>query len=361
MRDIVIFGAQGMALGVYKAISVMLPEVNVITFLVTEMGTNPITLAGISVREVYEFVSNLSNKDKDKITVLIATPEDVMKSIELSLDETGMRNHVRIDSARWAHMMELSFVKMGEYLPLSQYLIGNRRPNISVYKMIHHKDRKLEFNYGDPSYSEKLQVGAANGKERIASLADDIDDNISNRNGTYSELTGLYWMWKNRIKCDSNYLDNYYGLSHYRRRLMLLEDDLLRLVDNEIDVVLPYPMPYEPNIGVHSKRYLSSRECEAMEVSLKEVYPEYADDYDKIMNQGYLYNYNIILAKGKALDEYCSWLFPLLFKIEKMNDSEGIKKTNRYIGYVGETLETLYFMHNRNKYRMAHVGCEFLL
>ena len=31
----------------------------------------------------------------------------------------------------------------------------------------------------------------------------------------------------------------YYGLNHYRRIFLLEEDDLFRLADNEVDVVLP--------------------------------------------------------------------------------------------------------------------------
>jgi hypothetical protein len=39
---------------------------------------------------------------------------------------------------------------------------------------------------------------------------DTIGDNISNRNAKYSELTGLYWLWKND---DSDFQ----GIVHYRR------------------------------------------------------------------------------------------------------------------------------------------------
>ena len=75
----------------------------------------------------------------------------------------------------------------------------------------------------------------------------------------------------------------------------------------------------------------------------------------------YLYNYNIIIAKGNVLSDYCEWLFPILFRIEEINDPNGTKKPNRYIGYVGETLETLYFMYNKDKLIIAHAGCKFLL
>jgi len=50
-----------------------------------------------------------------------------------------------------------------------------------------------------------------------------------------------------------------------------------------------------------------------------------------------------------------------LFRIEEINNPNGNKEPNRYIGYVGETLETLYFMHNKDKLKIAHTGCRFLV
>ena len=54
------------------------------------------------------------------------------------------------------------------------------------------------------------------------------------------------------------------GLVHYRRILELSEDDVLRLMDNGVDAVLPFPMPYEPNIEVHHKRYLKKEDWDAV-------------------------------------------------------------------------------------------------
>ena len=42
-----------------------------------------------------------------------------------------------------------------------------------------------------------VQVGAA-GKESIGYQRDDEGDNISNKNDTYCELTGMYYAWKNQ-------------------------------------------------------------------------------------------------------------------------------------------------------------------
>ena len=130
---------------------------------------------------------------------------------------------------------------------------------------------------------------------------------------------------------------------------------------NDIDAVLPYPMLYEPNIEAHHLRYLTDQEWSGVLQALKELEPEYALGFKEISSQEYLYNYNVILAKPEVLNDYCTWLFRLLFRIEEINDPDGNKEPNRYLGYVAETLETLYFMYNKDKLKIAHTGCRFLV
>lgn len=358
---LVIYGAQGIALGAYKSIKTVFPDKEILCFLVTEMGLNAYTLGGLPVLELNQFISGMSQEDKDDIEVLIGTPESVMEDIERSLEEVGLHNHVRLDSLRWADMMQNAFVKTGDYMPLAAYPIGSKKPALRVFKMVHSKDKAIKTTDVDQEYMSKLQVGAALSDKKIAPILDSIGDNISEKNGNYSELTGLYWIWKNQMVLEEDKNNIYYGLAHYRRILHLSEEDLYRLKGNDIDVVLPYPMPYEPDIEAHHKRYLSDSEWNAVLQALEELQPEYAEGFKKIRNQQYFYNYNVILAKAQVLDDYCSWLFPLLFRIEEINDPKGEKKPNRFIGYVGETLETLYFMYNKKGLKIAHAGCRFLV
>lgn len=358
--NLVIYGAQGIALGAYKAIKVLFPEKKILCFLVTELEMNAPILAGIPVQELKKFVSGLSQNDKDNIEVLIGTPESVMETIEDCLEEVGLHNYERLDSIRWAELMRRAYEKTGEFMPLIAYPVGNRKPNMYVYKMVHAKDKKLKTKYIDPDYMITMQVGAKMSDVEIAPILDDSDDNISEKNGNYSELTGLYWVWKNRVVGEKNKNDSFYGVAHYRRMLDFSEDDLYRLLSNDIDVVLPYAMPYEPNIEAHHAKYLTNTEWNAVLTALQELQPEYAQEFKRILKQQYFYNYNIFLAKPQVLDDYCSWLFPILFRIEEINDPSGIKEPNRYIGYVGETLETLYFMYNKQKLRITYVGCRFL-
>ena len=75
-----------------------------------------------------------------------------------------------------------------------------------------HKSAKL---YGDSSY-QFIHVGATMHPDVAieGALKDNVsDDNISDRNAVYCELTGIYHIWKNIHDVE------YVGLCHYRRYL----------------------------------------------------------------------------------------------------------------------------------------------
>lgn len=374
--DLVIYGAQGTALGACRAIRRCCPERNILCFLVSKLEGNSSVLEGVPVCEVESFAAELSRQEAERIEVLIATPENMMGEIESFLGRCGLHRHVRLDSRRWAEMMGHYYSSEGNFLPLSALPVGYTRPEVHVYMAKCLRDRPLSRDYVLPDWVESLQVGAAHCRERVAEILDCDGENISEKNGNYSELTGLYWIWKNRLQKAQKgiksmkysesregaaTLETYCGLAHYRRMLDLDSDDLLRLADNGVDVVLPYPMPYEPNIGEHHKRYLSHRDWEALLQALGELQPEYAVAFSKILCQKYLYNYNIILARESVLADYCSWLFPILERTEKLSIPKGKDRSDRYIGYMGESLCTLYFSYQRNKLKIVHEGCRFLM
>ena len=58
--DLVVFGAQGIALGAYHAIRDISPLRRIRCFLVTELGKNEKVLEGLPVLELRAFVSGLS-------------------------------------------------------------------------------------------------------------------------------------------------------------------------------------------------------------------------------------------------------------------------------------------------------------
>ncbi len=70
-------------------------------------------------------------------------------------------------------------------------------------------------------------VGAASSDLDLPYQRDDEGENISIKNPYYSELTGLYWAYKN-LKAD------YIGLCHYHRYM-----DLSDVVIENCNVILP--------------------------------------------------------------------------------------------------------------------------
>lgn len=359
--DLAIYGAQGMALGAYEAIHNLYPVRKIRCFLVTERGYNAETLSGLPVLELSSFSDSLSEEEKGNIEILIATPENQMPLIEKKLEAFGLACHVRLTSLRWAKLQSCHCACDREYMPLEALPVGYHRANMHVFLAKFHRDKPLTEGYEKPEWITPIQVGAALCNERVANLLDCDGDNISAKNGNYSELTALYWIWKNRLQYPSaNEEYEYYGLSHYRRILELTEDDVLRLADNGVDVVLPYPMPYEPDMEEHHKRYLRQEDWDAVRKAVQEISPECAEAFSKILKQKYFYNYNLVLAKKEVLEEYCNWLFPVLERVEELSSPKGEERGDRYVGYVGETLLTLYFMNQKGKLNIKHTGCRFL-
>lgn len=400
--DLVIYGAQGIALGIYEAIHNLYPIRNIRCFLVTEKGSNAEYLSGVPVLELESFADSLSTEEKGNIEILIATPENMMSAIEASLERCGFFCHVRLTSQRWSELMNCHYVREKDFMPLRALPVGYHRANMHVFMAKFHKDKPISRCYDLPEWITPIQVGAVWSPKRVADIWDCDGENISAKNGNYSELTALYWIWKNRLLCPSDGIgdcppdraevrssggleggssdsqgsgstdslgsepsgsagNEYYGLSHYRRILEFTEDDLLRLVDNGVDVVLPYPMPYEPDIEEHHRRYLKEEDWKAVRRAVQELQSEYAKAFESILKQKYFYNYNIILARKEVLKEYCEWLFPILERVEELSIPKGAERSDRYIGYVGETLATLYFLSQKKRLNIVHSGYRFLI
>lgn len=359
--NLTIFGAQGIALGAYLSICHLYPARKIDCFLVSKRGINGEFLAGLPVLELASYSDRLSDEEKQNVEVLIATPENLMPEIEEQLDKRGLCCHVRLTSARFSQLQSFYYTCDREFLPLAALPVGYHRAAMHVFMAKFYKDKKLSQRFPGQEWITPIQVGAALCRERVANLLDCEGEHISEKNVNYSELTALYWIWKNRLnETWSDDSDAYYGLCHYRRVLELSDDDLLRLADNGVDVVLPFPMPYEPDIEAHHRRYLEERDWEALLAALRELYPEYASKAAEVLMQRYLYNYNIMIAKKKVLNAYCRWLFPILERVEELSCPKGNARADRYIGYMGETLATIYFMIHKKDLTIVHAGCRFL-
>lgn len=49
--------------------------------------------------------------------------------------------------------------------------------------------------------------------------------------------------------------------------------------------------------------------------------------------------------------------FPILMRTEELSVPKGSERRDRYLGYMGETLLTLYFMKNAERLNVVHAEC----
>jgi len=81
---------------------------------------------------------------------------------------------------------------------------------------------------------------------------------------------------------------------------------------------------------------------------LKEKYPEYLEIYDKVLDGNWSYLTNMLIAPKKIFDDYCEWLFDILFEVEKRTDITGYSiQEARIFGYISERLLTVWLLKNQ--------------
>lgn len=186
------------------------------------------------------------------------------------------------------------------------------------------------------------------GKADLGYLGDNTGDNISAKNANYCELTGLYWTWKN-LKND------YIGLCHYRRYFarenihtdniekkktaILHRKDYEKLLQ-EFDVILPVKRNYYvETVRSQYEHAHNKRDIDETKRIVLELYPEYSEAFEKVMGRTKLYILNMFVMKKQQFDEYCSWLFSILFELEKRIDISSYNMYEaRVFGFIAERL-----------------------
>lgn len=200
----------------------------------------------------------------------------------------------------------------------------------------------------DPIYIP-LQVGRATQPD-YGYLGDHIGDNISAKNIYYSELTGLYWIWKNHA--DSDYL----GLCHYRRYFLnrsgelMCESEYMEIL-SQYDVIIAKPQngPYDYQT-VYGRSHDINNLLETGRV-IKELYPEYDTDFQRIITDTHCYVGNLFVTSKALFCAYCEWLFPIFDAMEGRIDTENLDDYHkRVFGFLSEQLLFLWISHN-------HLSC----
>lgn len=210
-----------------------------------------------------------------------------------------------------------------------------------------------------------ILVGAKGKNDIEGFIRDDEKVNISDKNPYYCELTGLFWAWKN---LDSDYM----GLSHYRRyftcknHLPKNEEDRLKcvLTKEEVeeklknsDILLPKKRNYViENLYSHYKHTMYIEPLDIAGEIIKEKYPEYYHEFKNLKKRKTAHMFNMCIMKKEYLDEYCTWLFDILFELEKRVDISKYDTFHaRFFGRVSELLLDVWLYTKGYKYEEIKV------
>lgn len=209
-----------------------------------------------------------------------------------------------------------------------------------------------EIMFQLPDIYQPIFVGASlnNNPGYYNYITDNTGENISEKNGTYCELTALYWIWKNS-KTDV------VGLAHYRRYLsrfpftnsptkIATEKDFAYLLEKS-DLILPRKTCLWGTVeqqyanGQHQEDYALCGEI------IQRMYPEYYNDFVEISKSDTIYICNMFVGKRDTVSKYCEWLFSILFELEKHVDiSKYTTSEKRIYGYLSERLFNVWIRHN---------------
>ena len=206
-----------------------------------------------------------------------------------------------------------------------------------------------------------VQVGSQ-GKEPLGYQKDNEGKNISSKNPYYCELTGIYWAWKN---LEAEYI----GLVHYRRyfaRSKLFDKNKfdkiitrkkLEKVLEKTDIILPKKRKYYiETIYSHYKHTMYIEPLDEAGKIIKEKYTEYYNEFEKLKKRRSAHMFNMFIMKKEYFDEYCKWLFPILFELEKRIDPKNYNDFHaRYLGRISERLLDVWINTNKLKYKELDV------
>lgn len=234
------------------------------------------------------------------------------------------------------------------------------------------------------------QTGRAlSNKKFDGMLGDDTGDNISEKNGNYSEVSAQYWAWKNYEALGN---PEYIGFMHYRRHFIFNNNDYqpdeigcvhfksitpaylqeVGLNDSDIechingcDVVIGSQIDLSkvgvlqgtrctPRDAFDANLDLRVEDYDLMVKTVKELYPEFSSVVDKVENGHYQHWYNMFIMRKELFFRYNEYLFSILFELEKKIDTS-MYGTNaqRIFGYLSERLLTFFIEKLRDENRFV--------
>ena len=244
--------------------------------------------------------------------------------------------------------------------------------NIKIFVFYYKNGRVLQLD----SIYQPLMAGNSLQNANKDFTGDDSGENISHKNKYYSELTGIYWVWKNTGQSVS-------GACHYRRYFTaqpepflyklkralyylaglnkkrhgliytkntdyfinrIINENEIRLLLQKYDAILPQARKMKYSVETHYKKYHNIDDLNLVESILAKKHPEFVDAFHEVLRSNRLYANNMFVLKDEHFQEFMEWWFDILFEFEKQIDlSKYTGYQQRILGFMAERLLNVWF------------------
>lgn len=356
-HKIYIFGAHSRARTLAVYIQSLYPDVTVEAYLFDNDERNPDRIDGVKVCCMDAITCAGLHRE---YPVLLGTRGVYHNRLMAEFRDLGFERIYPITVERDLELrntyMEKYFSGIGrQFQKIDRLPSGdNQAPkSAAVYVAKSVYDSPLQQNVICALWEKEIQVGASLTKDRICSLWDNTGEHISEKNRQFCELTALYWIWKNAQ-------EDILGLAHYRRHFLLPEDWPGRMLENDVDVIMPVPLYVAPSLAENYKSRHAPQVWNAMMQCLRERDRREYEEAEAFFGQNLYCPCNMFIMRREILDRMCGWLFPILFAVAEQTGELEDPYQNRYPGFLSERLITFFLEKNREKYRIVYADKNFL-
>lgn len=218
-----------------------------------------------------------------------------------------------------------------------------------------------------------IQVGASLANSQFIGMLHDNDaeDNISEKNRMYCEMTSQYYVWKNCKGLD------YYGFWHYRRYLSFnqvesdndyeiiykealndtsikescIEDDVIVEFCTNYEIILPRKTKLVENgkvISVYEQwcNHFNKSDIDITIDVIAEKFPSYLKAVLDVMNSTSAVFCNMFIMDKEHFEEYSNFCFKTLFEVEtRLDQSRYNIEKYRTLGHIAERLLAVYITY----------------
>ncbi len=214
-----------------------------------------------------------------------------------------------------------------------------------------------------------IQLGKSLTDIDLGIASDNTGENISSKNNSFCELTGMYWAWKNLKNTDV------IGLCHYRRYFdfhgacerfkpyttfpsssfhhanLSIPDSIINIAYNGT-VILPRKEHYPISVLSHYNNGHSSFDIYVAKDIIKKSFDDrFSKAFWKTMvNSNKMSICNMFIMNWENFNSYCTWLFNILDKAEEIIDITNYSPyQQRLYGFLAERLLNVWISAEKKK------------